>query len=115
MAKLPSETSVIIDLLRNRCLAIIDLVMQAESKIFIAFDETEETLVVLSELKAVAQEAIDAYGRLNSLQLKVAMAQPEISASLAKLILDSRVRIEIRIPAWQRSIEEILLAWRLNE
>ncbi|PSB50930.1 hypothetical protein [Chamaesiphon polymorphus] len=69
--------------------------------------------MVLSELKNVAQEASEAFSRFSSLQLKVATAQPEISAALAKLAMDSKERIEIRIPAWERSIEEILLTWRL--
>jgi hypothetical protein len=34
------------------------------------FGEIEETLVVLSELKTVAEEASDAFSRLSSLQLK---------------------------------------------
>ena len=115
MAPLPPETSASIDLLRNQCLAIINLATKTESKLFTTFGETTETLVVLSELKTVAQESTDALARLNSLQLKVAVAQPEISSSLAKLMSESRMRIDIRIPAWQRSIEEILSTWRLGE
>jgi hypothetical protein len=115
VAKLHPETSASINLLRDRCLSIIDLATQTESKLFVAFGETTETLVGLSELNTVTQEATDAFTRLNSLQLKVAAAQPEISVALVKLISDSRVRIELRIPAWQRSIEEILLAWKLTE
>jgi nitrate/nitrite-specific signal transduction histidine kinase len=115
VAALPPETSASIALLRNQCLAIINLATQTESKLFTTFGETIETLVVLSELKTVAQEATDALARLNSLQLKVAVAQPEISSALAKLISESRVRLDMRIPAWQRSIEEILLTWRLGE
>ncbi len=51
---------------------------------------------------------------MSSLQLKVATAQPDISAALARLVTDSKERIETRIPAWQRSIEEILLTWSLT-
>ncbi len=78
------------------------------------YKSVDRTLVILSELQTVAQEATDAFSRLSSLQLKVATAQPEISAALARLVIDSKERIAIRIPAWQRSIEEILLTWRLN-
>jgi hypothetical protein len=59
------------------------------------------------------EEASDAFSRLSSLQLKVATAQPDISAALARLVMESKERIETRIPAWQRSIEEILLTWSL--
>ena len=114
MATLPPETFANINQLRNQCLGVIHLATEAESKLFNAFGETVETLVVLLELKTVAQEATDALNRLNSLQLKVAVAQPEISFTLAKLATYSRSRIEMRIPAWERSIEEILLTWRLN-
>ena len=115
MATLPPEISASIDLLRNQCLAIIHFATNTESKLFTVFGETTETQGVLSELKTFAQEATDALSRFNSLQLKVAMTQPEISLALARLISDSRARIEMRIPAWQRSIEEIILTWRLAE
>jgi hypothetical protein len=114
VATLPPDTSASLALSKDRCLAIIDLATQTEWKLFINFGETTETLVILSELQTVAQEATDAFSRLSSLQLKVATAQPEISAALARLVIDSKERIAIRIPAWQRSIEEILLTWRLN-
>jgi hypothetical protein len=113
VAILPPETSDSIELLRNQCLIIIDLATRTELSLFEAFGETIETLVVLAELKTVAQDVTDALTRLNSLQLKVAIAQPEISLALAKSITDSRTRIEMRVPAWQRSIEEIRLTWRI--
>jgi hypothetical protein len=113
VAILPQETSDSIELLRNQCLIIIDLATRTELSLFEAFGETIETLVVLAELKTVAQDVTDALTRLNSLQLKVAIAQPDISSALAKSIADSRTRIEMRVPAWQRSIEEIRLTWRI--
>ena len=67
--------------------------------IYSNFGETEETLVVLSELKTVIQEASDAFSRFSSLQLKVASAQPDISPALAKLVIESKERVEARIPA----------------
>jgi hypothetical protein len=113
VATLPPETSASITLIKAQCLAIVNLATKTEWQLFTRFGEIEETLVVLSELKTVAQESSDAFSRFSSLQLKVANVQPEISAALAKLVMDSRERIETRIPAWQRSIEEILLTWRL--
>jgi hypothetical protein len=115
VATIPSETSASIALIKAQCLAIINLATKAEWKLFTRFGETEETLVVLSELKTVAEEASDAFSRLSSLQLKIATAQPDISAALARLVMDSKERIETRIPVWQRSIEEILLTWSLPE
>ena len=115
MATLPSETSASIAIVNAQCLVIVNLATKTEWKLFSRFGEVEETLVVLNELKTVAQEASDAYSRLSSLQLKVATAQPDISATLSRLVMDSKERIETRIPAWQRSIEEILLTWSLPE
>lgn len=115
MATLPPDTSASISLIKSRCLLIINLATKTEWQLFNNFGETEETLVVLSELKTVAQEASDAFSRFSSLQLKVASAQPDISPALAKLFIDSKERVEARIPAWQRSIEEILSTWRLTE
>jgi hypothetical protein len=115
VATLSSETSASIALINAQCLAIVNLATKTEWQLFSRFGEIEETLVVLSELKTVAQEASDAFSRLSSLQLKVATAQPDISAALSRLVMDSKERIETRIPAWQRSIEEILLTWSLPE
>jgi hypothetical protein len=115
VATLPPKISASIALIKNQCLAIVNLATKTELELFSRFGEIEETLVVLSELKTVAEESSDAFSRLSSLQLKVATAQPEISAALTKLVIDSKERIEIIIPAWQRSIEEILLTWRLPE
>ncbi len=114
MAQLSPETSASIALIKTQCLFIINLATKTEWKLFDRFGEIEETLVVLSELKTVGDEAIDAFSRLSSLQLKVTTAQPEISAALAKLVIESKDRIEIRVPTWQRSIEEILSDWRLS-
>jgi hypothetical protein len=114
VATLPSETSASIALIKAQCLAIINLATKAEWGLFTRFGETEETLIVLSELKTVAEETSDAFSRLSSLQLKVATAQPDISAALTRLVMESKDRIETRIPAWQRSIEEILLTWSLS-
>lgn len=114
MAQLSSETSANIVLIKTQCLFIINLATQSEWKLFNSFGEIEETLIVLSELKTVGDEAIDAFSRLSSLQLRVATAQPEISPALVKLVIESKDRIEIRIPAWQRSVEEILTEWRLS-
>jgi hypothetical protein len=113
VAQLSPETSANIVLVKTQCLFIVNLATQVEWKLFNRFGEIEETLVVLSELKTVGDEAVDAFSRLSSLQLKVATAQPEISAALAKIVTESQSRIETRIPTWQRSIEEILLTWRL--
>jgi hypothetical protein len=96
VATLPSETSASIALIKAQCLAIINLATKSEWKLFTSFGETEETLVVLSELKTVAEEASDAFSRLSSLQLKVATAQPDISAALTRLGMDSKERIETR-------------------
>ena len=113
MATLSQDISASIALIKAQCLSIINLATKAEWMLFTKFGETEETLVVLSELKTVAEEASDAFSRLSSLQLKVATAQPDISAAIVRLVMDSKERIETRIPAWQRSIEEILLTWSL--
>jgi uncharacterized protein YigA (DUF484 family) len=114
VATLPPETAASIALIKNQCLATINLASLSEWQLFVKFGETTETLTVLAELKTVAQEATDAFSRLSGLQLKVATAQPEISSALANLLIDSKQRIEVRIAPWQRSIEEVRLTWRLD-
>ena len=108
MATLSPEIAASINLLRNQCLAIINLATESEWQLFTQLGETTESLVFLAELSTVALEATDAFTRLNNLQLKVARSQPRMSSALSILILEYRDRIEIRIPAWQRSIEETL-------
>jgi hypothetical protein len=108
LALLPPETSASIDLIKNRCLAIIDLATASELELFNQFGETTDSLIALSQLKTISQEATDAFTRLSNLQLKVATSQPMISAALARTITESKDRIEMRIPAWQQSIREIL-------
>ena len=71
MAQLSPETSANIVLIKTQCLFIINFATQSEWKLFNSFGEVEETLVVLSELKTVGDEAIDAFSRLSSLQLKL--------------------------------------------
>ena len=99
VAILPPDTSASISLIKSQCLLIINLATKTEWQLFSNFGETEETLVVLSELKTVIQEASDAFSRFSSLQLKVASAQPDISPALAKLVIESKERVEARIPA----------------
>jgi hypothetical protein len=70
VATLSSETSASISLIKAQCLSIVNLATKTELKLFTRFGEIEETLVVLSELKTVAEEASDAFSRLSSLQLK---------------------------------------------
>jgi hypothetical protein len=108
VATLPPETAASIALIKNQCLATINLASLSEWKLFIQFGETTDSLVALSELKTVALEATDAFTRLSNLQLKVAASQPEMSSDLARSIAESKRRIEMRIPAWQQSIAEIL-------
>jgi hypothetical protein len=100
VATLPPETSASIAFIKTQCLVIVNLATKNELQLFMRFGEIEETLVVLSELNTVAQEASEAFSRLSSLQLKAATAQPEISAALAKLVMDSRERIEARVTDW---------------
>jgi hypothetical protein len=66
VATLSPDTSASIVLIKSQCLATIDLATKTEWKLFTRFGEIEETLVVLSELKTVAEEASDAFARLSS-------------------------------------------------
>ncbi|MEM9543947.1 MAG: hypothetical protein AAGA60_31245 [Cyanobacteria bacterium P01_E01_bin.42] len=114
MAKLPPERQALIWDSKQKLLEIIDLARKAEFDLLENWGETEDTLPALDQLTEIAQQAKDRFSQLSTLQVLVAESQPLPRSDLLKL-LDARLTIiQNRIPALERSIQEIKLDWNLN-
>jgi hypothetical protein len=113
MARLSPEITATIEQLRQQLIALVDTATGTEFHIFDRHGENDITSIVLEEMKNVAEEASSRFNQLGNLQLRIAESQPiaapDILESLERLV----DRTRIRLPAWQRSIEEIQLEWNL--
>jgi hypothetical protein len=114
MAKLDSETTEIVNRLKQESLDIVDDASALEFKIFERFGESEQTLLYMDEMKNVEEEASTLYSRLSTLHLQVARSQP-IPASATLELLELAIQQTLaRIPALERSIQEVKMEWNLS-
>ena len=113
MAKLSSEIKINIRNLQEQLLEIVDDARATEFAIMEGFGETDATLTALDELTEIAQQAADLYSQLATLRLRVAEAQPIIAPDMLGLLADRVTTIENRIPALERSTQEIKIDWGL--
>jgi 3'-phosphoadenosine 5'-phosphosulfate sulfotransferase (PAPS reductase)/FAD synthetase len=96
---------------------LLDLIDEAKSLEFILLDtigENQETISTLEQLTEIAEQARTKLSQLSTLHLRIAEVQPRISNDLLKLMNEAISNIESRIPALERSLEEITLDWRLK-
>lgn len=112
MAELPIETSEQIWHCQKRFLEIVSSARKLEYQIFRQFGENEQTTTSLEELNQVGIEGIERFQRLATIQIRVANEPQEISNDMLELIVSTINVSEQRIPALQRSIEEIKAEWR---
>ncbi|MBL1209126.1 hypothetical protein [Geminocystis sp. GBBB08] len=83
---------------------------------FILFEirgETDETISFLDEMKNVSIQAEERYFQLSKLEVSIAQAQPTASNAMINLLTQAIEQNQMRIPAWQRSIQEVKLEWQL--
>ena len=78
------------------------------------FGENQQTISTLEQLTEIAEQARTRLSQLSTLHLRIAEAQPVISSDLLKSINEAMKNIQNRIPALERSLEEIKLDWRLK-
>lgn len=76
--------------------------------------ETEQTALFFEELMGVAEEARTLVFRFNQLLIRVAEAQPVAEPQLLTLLEQVIALATSRIPAWERSIEEVRLEFDLS-
>jgi hypothetical protein len=96
---------------------LLDLIDEAKSLEFILLDsvgENQQTILTLEQLTEISEQARTKLSQLSTLHLRIAEVQPRISNDLLKLMNEAIANIESRIPALERSLEEIKLDWRLK-
>jgi hypothetical protein len=113
MAKLPEATTETVNSLKQQLLDIVDRATAVEFALFERFGETDRTIIVLDELKNVSQEAASWFSQLSNLQLWIAEAQPVATSDMLELLAQRIASTQFKIPAWERSIQEVEIDWNL--
>jgi hypothetical protein len=114
MAKLSPEIRATLNQQKEQLLALIDEAKSLEFMLLDSIGENQETISTLEQLTEIAEQARTKLSQLSTLHLRVAEVQPIISNDLLKLMNEAISNIESRIPALERSLEEIKLDWRLK-
>ena len=66
----------------------------------------------MDELKSVSQSAASRFSQLSNFQIRIAESQPA-AADMLELVAQTIVRIQNRIPAWERSLQEVKIDWNI--
>jgi hypothetical protein len=114
MSKLPPEVKATLSYQKEQLLDLIDQAKSLEFRLLDSFGETPETLATLDQLTEIAEQARDRLSQLSTLHLRIAEVQPTIPADLLRLMDKAISNVQSRIPALERSLEEIQLDWRLT-
>lgn len=113
MAKLPLEIIETIFQLLKELSKLVDSATAIEYLLFENFGETDETINSLDELKGISLEAASRYSQLSTLRLRLAENQPNLSNDMLGLLEKTINQNQLRIPAMERSIQEIKIEWGL--
>ncbi|GFE71077.1 hypothetical protein [Chroococcus sp. FPU101] len=113
MAQLPEEITEIFNQLKQQALNVIHSETKVELSLVDSFEETEQILPYLNEMKNISEEAIRTYSQLSTLQLQIAQAQPLASPAMLELLNRAINKSQARIPTWIRSIEEVNQEWNI--
>jgi hypothetical protein len=76
--------------------------------------KSQNTTYRMDEMKNVEEEAIALYSRLSTLHLQVARSQPIATPATLELLEQAILRTVARIPALERSIQEVKTEWNLS-
>lgn len=114
MAKLSPEIRAILSHQKEQLLDIIDRAKSLEFTLLESVGENLETISTLEQLTEIAEQARTRLSQLSTLHLRIAEVQPTVSPDLLKLMNEAIANIQNRIPALERSLEEIKLDWRLK-
>ena len=99
MAKISIEFQSTIRNLQQALLYIVDDAKAIEFILLERYGETEQTIVVLDELSAIAQQAGELYVQMSRLLLRTAEIQPSITPDMLGLLTDRVATISNRVPA----------------
>jgi hypothetical protein len=107
MGKLSPETAQTIWDLQKQLLEIIDTAKTLELSLFESFGETERSIIYLDELQSIAVQATDRFSQFSTFQSRIANAQPPVPSDIIELVNRTIETTQARIPALERSIQEI--------
>jgi hypothetical protein len=113
MAKLPTETTATINRLKQHALDIVDEATAVEMTIFDLLGETQNTIGCLNSMKTASENGASLFSQLSTLQLQIAQSQPAASADMLDLLAIAISRVQLRIPALERSIQEAKMDYNL--
>ena len=113
MAQISNELKSTLEKIQQNLLAIVDDAKAAEFHLLERDGETNQTIVVLDELTAIARQAADLYVQISRLLLRTAEIQPTITPDMLGLLTDRVATVFNRVPALERSIQEIKADWDL--
>jgi hypothetical protein len=114
MAKLSPEVRSTLSRQKEQLLDLIDAAKSLEFTLLDSVGENRETISTLEQLTEISEQARTKLSQLSTLHLRIAEIQPRISNDLLKLMNEAISNIDDRIPALERSLEEIKLDWRLK-
>jgi hypothetical protein len=114
MARLSPEIRTTLSQQKEQLLDIIDRAKSLEFTLLESVGENLETISTLEQLTEISEQARTRLSQLSTLHLRSAEVQLTVSADLLKLMNDAISNIQNRIPALERSLEEIKLDWRLK-
>ncbi len=115
MAKLTEESEAKVWVIMQQALKVVDAATEVEFTLFDNFGETSDTLLYLEEMKSVSLQAISTFAQMSTLHLRIAEAQPIVSADILNMLTEAIDINQARIPAWERSIEEVKIEWRFYD
>ncbi len=113
MAKLSPEISNTLSSIKQTLLEVIDESTATEFILFETRGESDETIPFLDEMKNVSIQARERYFQLSNLEVGIAESQPIATNAIINLLTKAIEQNQMRIPAWQRSIQEVKLEWQL--
>jgi hypothetical protein len=113
MAQLPPEITELTNQLRQQSLEIVHAGTAVAFNLNEQIGETDETLPFFDELQSAVEDARSTLSRLHHLQLMIAESQPIVPLEALQLLSDSTEYTINRIPAWERSIEEVKVEFNL--
>ena len=114
MARISSEFQSTLGNLQQALLYIVDDAKSVEFILLERYGETEQTIVVLDELSAISQQAGALYVQISRLLLRTAEIQPNITPDMLGLLTDRVTAISNRVPALERSVQEVKADWGLS-
>jgi len=115
MAKLNEEAESRVWKILQQVLKVTDAANDVEFTLFANFGETSETLPYLEEMKSVSLQAISTFSQLSTLMLHIAEAQPIASTDILNMLAEATAINEVRVAAWERSIEEVKIEWNFYD